>query len=80
VLLLKETHVSTQMKDDMKHWRAKRKKTLIPDNIRGKTTATEASRAYDLPKFSIAPHQKKASQSSYQWTVFLAKPSRKPAK
>ena len=40
--------MSTLMEDDIKRWTAKRKTALILDIIQGKTTVSEASRAYDL--------------------------------
>ena len=38
----------TLMEDDIKRWTAKRKTALVLDIIQGKTTVSEASRAYDL--------------------------------
>jgi len=40
--------MSTLMEDDIKRWTAKRKTALALDIIQGKTTLSEASRAYDL--------------------------------
>ncbi|MDR2332936.1 MAG: DUF1153 domain-containing protein [Burkholderiaceae bacterium] len=40
--------MSTLMEDDIKRWTAKRKTALVLDIIQGKTTLSEASRAYDL--------------------------------
>ena len=40
--------MSTKMEEDIKRWTAKRKSALVLDIIQGKTTAAEASRAYDL--------------------------------
>ena len=40
--------MSTMMEDDIKRWTAKRKTALVLDIIQGKTTISEASRAYDL--------------------------------
>lgn len=40
--------MSTLMEDDIKRWTAKRKAALVLDIIQGKTTVSEASRAYDL--------------------------------
>lgn len=40
--------MSTLMEDDIKRWTAKRKTALVLDIIQGKTTVSEASRAYDL--------------------------------
>ncbi len=40
--------MSTPMEDDIKRWTAKRKAALVLDIIQGKTTVSEASRAYDL--------------------------------
>lgn len=48
VLTLKETTMSTLMEDDIKRWTAKRKTALVLDIIQGKTTISEASRAFDL--------------------------------
>jgi transposase-like protein len=45
---LKETTMSTLMEDDIKRWTAKRKTALVLDIIQGKTTISEASRAFDL--------------------------------
>ena len=46
VLTLKETTMSTMMEDDIKRWTAKRKTALVLDIIQGKTTISEASRAF----------------------------------
>ncbi len=40
--------MSTVMEDEIKRWTAKRKTALVLDIIQGKTTVSEASRAYDL--------------------------------
>src|SRR5450830_529840 len=40
--------MSTLMEDDIKRWTAKRKTALVLAIIQGKTTVSEASRAYDL--------------------------------
>ena len=40
--------MSTLMEDDIKRWTAKRKTALVLDIIQGKTSVSEASRAYDL--------------------------------
>lgn len=40
--------MSTLMEEDIKRWTAKRKTALVMDIIQGKTTVSEASRAYDL--------------------------------
>ncbi|WP_027478004.1 DUF1153 domain-containing protein [Curvibacter gracilis] len=40
--------MSTLMEGDIKRWTAKRKTALVLDIIQGKTTVSEASRAYDL--------------------------------
>jgi transposase-like protein len=40
--------MSTLMEEDIKRWTAKRKTALVLDIIQGKTTVSEASRAYDL--------------------------------
>ena len=40
--------MSTLMEDDIKRWTAKRKTALVLDIIQGKTTISEASRAFDL--------------------------------
>lgn len=40
--------MSTVMEDDIKRWTAKRKTALVLDIIQGKTSVSEASRAYDL--------------------------------
>ena len=40
--------MSTLMEDDIKRWTAKRKTALVLEIIQGKTTAAEASRAFDL--------------------------------
>lgn len=40
--------MSTKMEDEIKRWTAKRKSALVLDIIQGKTTVSEASRAYDL--------------------------------
>ncbi len=38
----------TLMEDEIKRWTAKRKTVLVLEIIQGKTTVTEASRAFDL--------------------------------
>ena len=40
--------MSIKMEDEIKRWTAKRKSALVLDIIQGKTTVSEASRAYDL--------------------------------
>ena len=40
--------MSTLMEDDIKRWTVKRKTALVLDIIQGKTTVSEASRAFDL--------------------------------
>ena len=40
--------MSLKMDEDIKRWTAKRKSALVLDIIQGKTTVSEASRAYDL--------------------------------
>lgn len=40
--------MSKTMEEDIKHWTAKRKSTLVLDIIQGKTTVSEARRQYDL--------------------------------
>src|SRR5690606_9909299 len=40
--------MSIKMEDEVKRWTAKRKSALVLDIIQGKTTVSEASRAYDL--------------------------------
>ncbi|PAT38885.1 DUF1153 domain-containing protein [Vandammella animalimorsus] len=40
--------MSPLMEDDIKRWTAKRKTALVLDIIQGKTTVSEASRAFDL--------------------------------
>lgn len=40
--------MSVKMEEDIKRWTARRKSALVLDIIQGKTTVTEASRAYDL--------------------------------
>jgi len=40
--------MSMIMEDEIKRWTAKRKSALVLDIIQGKTTVSEASRAYDL--------------------------------
>ena len=45
--------MSTAMEDEIKRWTAKRKSALVMEVLQGKTTVTEASRAYDLPPSEI---------------------------
>jgi transposase-like protein len=45
--------MSTMMEEDFKRWTAKRKSALVMDLIQGKTTVSEASRAYDLAPSEI---------------------------
>lgn len=40
--------MSMKMEDEIKRWTAKRKSALVLDIMQGKTTVSEASRAYDL--------------------------------
>ncbi|WP_252346154.1 DUF1153 domain-containing protein [Paludibacterium sp. B53371] len=40
--------MSMTMEDEIKRWTAKRKAALVMEIIQGKTTATEASRSFDL--------------------------------
>ena len=40
--------MNTPMEEDIKRWTAKRKTALVLDIIQGKSTVSEASRAYDL--------------------------------
>ena len=40
--------MSTEMKSENRRWTAKRKSALVLDIFKGKTTVSEASRAYDL--------------------------------
>ena len=52
--------MSTLMEDDIKRWTAKRKTALVLDIIQGKTTISEACRAFDLncwrrPNFDHPP-------------------------
>jgi len=41
------------MEEKIKRWTAKRKSALVVEIIQGKTTISEASRAYDLPPSEI---------------------------
>jgi len=41
------------MEEEIKRWTAKRKSALVVEIIQGKTTISEASRAYDLPPSEI---------------------------
>lgn len=41
------------MDEEIKRWTAHRKVALVPEIIQGKTTVSEASRAYDLPPSEI---------------------------
>ena len=45
--------MSTVMEEKIKRWTAKRKSALVVEIIQGKTTISEASRAYDLPPSEI---------------------------
>lgn len=45
--------MSTVMEEEIKRWTAKRKSALVVEIIQGKTTVSEASRAYDLPPSEI---------------------------
>lgn len=45
--------MSTVMEEEIKRWTAKRKSALVVEIIQGKTTISEASRAYDLPPSEI---------------------------
>lgn len=46
--------MSTLMEDDIKRWTAKHKTALVLDIIEGKTTVSEASRAFDLSRAETA--------------------------
>src|SRR3990167_4229538 len=48
VLTLKETTMSTVIEDVIKRWTAKRKTALVLGIIQGKSTISDASRAFDL--------------------------------
>jgi len=48
VIIDEEITMSMKMEDEIKRWTAKRKSALVLDIIQGKTTVSEASRAYDL--------------------------------
>ncbi len=45
--------MSTVMEEDFKRWTAKRKSALVMEIIQGKTSVSEASRAYDLTPSEI---------------------------
>lgn len=45
--------MSETMDDSIKRWTAKRKSALVVEIIQGKTTVSEASRAYDLSPSEI---------------------------
>jgi transposase-like protein len=45
--------MSVTMDDSIKRWTAKRKTALVVEIIQGKTTVSEASRAYDLSPSEI---------------------------
>lgn len=45
--------MSTLMEEEIKRWTAKRKTALVLEIIQGKTSVSEASRAYDLPPSEI---------------------------
>ncbi len=41
------------MEEEIKRWTAKRKSALVIEILQGKTTVSEASRAFDLPPSEI---------------------------
>lgn len=45
--------MSKEMEEDIKRWTAKRKAALVMEIVQGKTTVSEASRAFDLPPSDI---------------------------
>jgi transposase-like protein len=45
--------MSMKMEDEIKRWTAKRKSALVLDIIQGKTSVSEASRAFDLSPSEI---------------------------
>lgn len=45
--------MSITMDEEIKRWTAKRKTALVMEIIQGKTTVSEASRAFDLPPSEI---------------------------
>ena len=45
--------MSMTMEDDIKRWTAKRKAALVMEIIQGKTTISEASRAFDIAPSEI---------------------------
>lgn len=45
--------MSMVMEEEVKRWTAKRKAALVTEIIQGKTTITEASRAFDMPPSEI---------------------------
>ena len=45
--------MSMVMEEEIKRWTAKRKSALVIEILQGKTTVSEASRAFDLPPSEI---------------------------
>jgi transposase-like protein len=45
--------MGTVMEDDIKRWTGKRKAALVLESLQGRTTVSEASRAFDLPPSEI---------------------------
>lgn len=45
--------MSMVMEEEIKRWTAKRKSALVIEILRGKTTVSEESRAFDLPPSEI---------------------------
>ena len=45
--------MSTVMDEDIKRWTSRRKSALVMEIFQGKTTVSEASRAYDLPPSEV---------------------------
>ena len=45
--------MSAIVEEDFKRWTAKRKAALVTEILQGKTSASEASRAHDLPPSEI---------------------------
>ena len=54
--------MSMTMEDDIKRWTAKRKAALVMEIIQGKTSISEASRAFDVSPAEIEEWVDEASE------------------
>ena len=61
--------MSMTMEDDIKRWTAKRKAALVMEIIQGKTTISEASRAFDISPSEIEEWVRRLTKSSNKMKI-----------